>query len=147
VDAIRIVRYDWPFADVEIDCGKGTYVRSIARDVGAALGVGGLVETLRRTRVGPFTPDAAATVTDTPDAGRAKLLPPGTAAVGMPRVTIDAESAARFRCGVAVFPVVTTTACGGDVSVYDTDGEIVGIAELMPGGLARPYIVLDRWKC
>lgn len=58
VDAVRLVGYEWPFADVEIDCGKGTYVRSIARDAGSALGVGGLVETLRRTRVGPFEASA-----------------------------------------------------------------------------------------
>ncbi|HEY2784631.1 MAG TPA: tRNA pseudouridine(55) synthase TruB [Fimbriiglobus sp.] len=55
VDAIQVLAYAWPYLDVEIDCGKGTYVRSIARDLGHALGCGGLVETLRRTKVGPFT--------------------------------------------------------------------------------------------
>src|SRR4051812_48814027 len=53
IDAIRVRAYEWPFLDVEIDCGKGTYIRSIARDLGAKLGCGGMVETLRRTRVGP----------------------------------------------------------------------------------------------
>jgi len=52
VEAIRVLRYEWPFLDVEIDCGKGTYIRSIARDLGSKLGVGGIVETLRRTRIG-----------------------------------------------------------------------------------------------
>ncbi|MGL6096991.1 MAG: tRNA pseudouridine(55) synthase TruB, partial [Fimbriiglobus sp.] len=146
VDAVRLVGYAWPFADVEIDCGKGTYIRSIARDTGEILGVGGLVETLRRTRIGPFTPDAAATITESPDVGRSKLLPPATAAIGIPRVTILAESATRFRCGIAVAPTEPTT-CIGDVGVYDAAGDIVGIAEMIPGGLARPYIVLDRWKC
>jgi tRNA pseudouridine55 synthase len=59
VDAIEILNYAWPRLDLAIDCGKGTYIRSIARDLGAALGVGGLVETLRRTRVGPFTVEQA----------------------------------------------------------------------------------------
>src|SRR5262245_30326921 len=52
IDDIRVKNYEWPFLDVEVDCGKGTYIRSIARDLGAALGCGGLVLTLRRTRVG-----------------------------------------------------------------------------------------------
>src|SRR5215218_9432261 len=54
LDAIRVTNDEWPWLDVEVDCGKGTYIRSIARDLGAALGCGGLVQTLRRTRVGPF---------------------------------------------------------------------------------------------
>src|SRR4029079_12169021 len=55
IDAIRVTGYDWPWLNVEVDCGKGTYIRSIARDLGAKLDCGGLVQTLRRTRVGPFT--------------------------------------------------------------------------------------------
>ena len=38
IDAIRVTGYEWPFLDVEVDCGKGTYIRSIARDLGAKLG-------------------------------------------------------------------------------------------------------------
>jgi tRNA pseudouridine55 synthase len=75
VDAARLVRYEWPFADVEVDCGKGTYIRSIARDLGEKLGVGGLVETLRRTRVGPFTAEQGVGLDVEWDVARAKLLP------------------------------------------------------------------------
>src|SRR5262245_4373344 len=42
IDAIRVIAYEWPFLEVEVDCGKGTYIRSIARDLGAALGCGGM---------------------------------------------------------------------------------------------------------
>ncbi|HZK81082.1 MAG TPA: tRNA pseudouridine(55) synthase TruB [Humisphaera sp.] len=55
VDSIQIIDYQWPFATVRIDCGRGTYIRSIARDLGAALGVGGHLTQLRRTRSGRFT--------------------------------------------------------------------------------------------
>ena len=75
VDAARLLGYDWPFVDVEIDCGKGTYIRSIARDLGEKLGCGGLVEALRRTRVGPFTAVHGIGVDVPPEVGRAKLLP------------------------------------------------------------------------
>ena len=48
--------------DVEVECSSGTYVRALARDLGAALGVGGHLTVLRRTRVGPFTLDHARTL-------------------------------------------------------------------------------------
>ena len=67
--------YAWPFLDVEIDCGKGTYIRSIARDLGAKMGCGGIVETLRRTRIGPFTAEQGIGIDVAPEAGRARLLP------------------------------------------------------------------------
>ncbi|MDD4888576.1 MAG: tRNA pseudouridine(55) synthase TruB [Phycisphaerae bacterium] len=55
VRAIELLEYNWPDVRVRIDCGRGTYVRSIARDIGAAMAVGGYLAELRRTRVGPFT--------------------------------------------------------------------------------------------
>lgn len=54
IDAIDLLDYAWPHARVRIDCGRGTYVRAIARDLGATLDVGGYLTELRRTRVGPF---------------------------------------------------------------------------------------------
>ena len=62
VYGIEVLRYDWPLLRLRIDCGRGTYVRSIARDLGAALGVGGYLTELRRTRVGPFAADTAVTL-------------------------------------------------------------------------------------
>jgi len=55
VHEIRLLDYAWPIAKVELRCGKGFYVRSLARDLGIALGTGGHVASLRRTAVGPFT--------------------------------------------------------------------------------------------
>jgi tRNA pseudouridine55 synthase len=54
IDAIRLRQYRWPFLELEIDCGKGTYIRALARDLGQALRVGGMISELRRIRVGPF---------------------------------------------------------------------------------------------
>jgi len=54
VDRIEILSYHWPDLRLAIDCGRGTYIRSIARDLGHALAVGGYLSALRRTRVGPF---------------------------------------------------------------------------------------------
>ena len=57
-------------------CGKGTYIRSLARDLGGALGCGGVLRTLRRTAVGPFTLDDAMTYEQMPPTMRLDELRP-----------------------------------------------------------------------
>jgi len=52
---VELIRYEWPFVDVRLVTGSGFYVRSFARDLGEALGTGGYVDQLERTRVGEFT--------------------------------------------------------------------------------------------
>ena len=52
--SIELLSYAWPLASLRIDCGRGTYVRALARDLGAALGVGGYLTALRRTAIGPY---------------------------------------------------------------------------------------------
>lgn len=59
IDAIQVLGYAWPVASVRVTCGKGTYIRALARDLGAALGVGGYLTALRRTRSGRAEVSAA----------------------------------------------------------------------------------------
>ena len=54
IDALELQSYAWPIVSLRIVCGKGTYVRSIARDLGQTLGVGGYLVSLRRTSVGQY---------------------------------------------------------------------------------------------
>ncbi len=61
IDAIELIDYDFPTLRVRVLCGKGVYVRSLARDLGRALGTGGYLAGLRRTAVGPYTVEGAAT--------------------------------------------------------------------------------------
>jgi len=56
---VELIRYEWPFVDVRLVTGSGFYVRSFARDLGEALGTGGYVAQLERTRVGEFTKERA----------------------------------------------------------------------------------------
>lgn len=67
VDAIAVEAYSFPHLRLGVDCGKGTYIRSLARDLGTALGTGGMLSGLRRTRVGRFTIDQARTVESLPE--------------------------------------------------------------------------------
>lgn len=76
IDAIDVIEYAWPFLTLDVRCGKGTYIRSLALDIGTALGVGGMLETLRRTAVGSYTIDTARTLEQLPDVlTQADLLP------------------------------------------------------------------------
>lgn len=67
VHSIDLLRYEWPLVELDVRCAKGTYVRSLARDLGVALGTGGHCASIRRTAVGPFTLDLATTLDDLPD--------------------------------------------------------------------------------
>ncbi len=59
IDSISITAYDWPLLTLDIRCGKGTYIRRLARDLGTALGTGGHCTSLRRIEIGPFTESQA----------------------------------------------------------------------------------------
>ncbi|MEK7172239.1 MAG: tRNA pseudouridine(55) synthase TruB [Patescibacteria group bacterium] len=54
IDKIEILEWDWPFVKLRVNCGKGTYIRSLAHDIGEKLGCGGYVKELRRTAIGEF---------------------------------------------------------------------------------------------
>ena len=67
IDRAELLAYRWPFAELLVACGKGTYIRSIARDLGRSLGTGGHCATLRRTAVGRFTEATARRLDDLPE--------------------------------------------------------------------------------
>jgi tRNA pseudouridine55 synthase len=141
IDAIRLVGYEWPFVDVEVDCGKGTYIRSIARDLGVKLGVGGLVQTLRRTRVGPFTAGEGIGVEERPAV--LPLLPMVRAVAGLPPVRVGAEEARRFRQGQRLrLPSAIGGTPGSEaVAVLDESGGLVGVGTV-GAGWVKPALVL-----
>jgi tRNA pseudouridine55 synthase len=146
IDAIRVLGYEWPFLDVEVDCGKGTYIRSIARDLGETLGVGGMVETLRRTRVGPFHAEQGVGLDAPPGEVQAKLLPMTVAVAGLPRVSLTADEEKRFRTGQTVRPTAGSgplPVSAGLVAVLGPTGELTGIGRLGPGGV-KPDIVFSE---
>jgi len=80
IDTIDIVSYEWPSLTLDISCGKGTYIRSLARDLGSAIGAGGMLASLVRTAVGPFSIEIARNLDDLPEAltqHDLMLIPPG----------------------------------------------------------------------
>jgi tRNA pseudouridine55 synthase len=73
---IEKLDYTWPLLKLRIDCGRGTYIRALARDIGAALDVGGHLTELRRTRIGKFKVESAVTLESLSPASLQKHLFP-----------------------------------------------------------------------
>ncbi|MHC5068803.1 MAG: tRNA pseudouridine(55) synthase TruB, partial [Planctomycetota bacterium] len=76
IDAITIDAYAWPILTVTVTCGKGTYIRSLARQIGEGLGTGGSLRALRRTAVGEYRIEGALPLDALPEIlTEADLLP------------------------------------------------------------------------
>ncbi|MHB1557132.1 MAG: tRNA pseudouridine(55) synthase TruB [Isosphaeraceae bacterium] len=143
IDRIEVVRYDWPELELEIDCGTGTYIRSIARDVGEALGCGGLVDMLIRTRIGPFRiEDAVDPSRLTVESFPGLLRPPIEAVAGLRRRVLEAGEVDAVASGCR-FPVCGAVETGGPVALVDPRGRLVALGEVEgSGGWIQPRKVL-----
>jgi tRNA pseudouridine55 synthase len=121
--------------DVAVECTSGTYVRALARDLGAALGVGAHLTALRRTRVGPF--DLAQARTLEQHAEALALVPLDAAvAASFARRELDADEAAALSYGRRLAPSGVT----GTVGAFAPDGRCIALVEDRDGA-ARPVVV------
>ena len=138
--------------DIYLECSKGTYVRSIAEDLGRVLGCGGHVSALRRTRAGPFGLEHSVTLA-TLEALKgneqlaemdALLMPADSALEGMPMVRLSESGGFYLRQGQPV--QVPNAPCNGMVRVALETGEFLGVGEILDDGRVAPrrLIVTDR---
>ena len=136
-------------AVVRVVCTKGTYIRSLAEDLGAALGVGAHVATLRRLQAGPFcekqlvTTETIQALRDADDfEGLDALLLPISAALGhMNTLTLGDTAAYYLRQGQAV--QVSGAPTEGMVVLSSNDGEFMGIGEILDDGRVTPRRLLS----
>ena len=122
---IQLLRYDYPHLELEVRCGKGTYIRSLARDVGERLGCGGLIEALRRTRVGPFRVEEAIAL-DVHPVGAPQLLPMALAVTELPHVRLTPAQISRVRHGETI-PLAAPFTATGDVAAFDDCGNLLAV--------------------
>ena len=119
VDVIELLDFDGERARLRIECGSGTYIRSIARDLGAALGCGAHLSGLRRTRVGQYRVQDAVTLdallAEGPTAAQSHLHRLLALVAGWPQAALTDEQARRFAQGQAV-PWQTPTNPNVDLS-------------------------------
>jgi tRNA pseudouridine55 synthase len=131
-------------ADVRISCSKGTYIRSIAMDLGECLGTGGHVSALRRTQAGPFELSGCVTLA-TLEALRerddlagmdALLKPMDEALTHIPLLKLPESSGFYLRQGQPV--LVPNAPCDGMVRVALETGEFLGLGEILDDGRVAP---------
>ncbi|MEU6010465.1 tRNA pseudouridine(55) synthase TruB [Streptomyces sp. NPDC047453] len=116
---------------VSVVCSSGTYIRALARDLGADLGVGGHLTALRRTRVGPYKLDSARTLDQLQQ--ELTVMPIGeAAAAAFPRWDVDARRARLLINGVRL-EVPDEYAGAGAVAVYGPDGRLLALVEEQRG--------------
>jgi tRNA pseudouridine55 synthase len=137
IDSLTLLDFipgEHPSADLLIDCGKGTYIRTLCADIGATLGVGGHMETLRRTRVGTFRVDAAALLAElTPEDIASRIVPAADAVGFLPAHGLDSpERVVDIRHGKAVPTALPDTAL---VRVLDTAGCLIALGRAEQGTL------------
>jgi len=135
---------DLPTLGLTVRCSKGTYIRSLARDIGRTLGCGAHLSALRRTASKPFVIADAVTLEDLDlldrEQARALLLSPDAALVHLPKIVLDEQQASRIQQGqkLAGLPAVDE----GPVRVYAPQG-FIGIGQSDGTGRLRPRRVFN----
>jgi len=160
VDLFELRDYRPPIIEFEVRCGAGTYVRSLAHDLGESLGCGAYLAGLRRLSAGPISIEEAQPIERVEEllaAGRCKevLRPLESLLLDLPKLTLTAAGAGRLQKGRALDPediqqaVPTATspspaACGSPAGcrLFDAAGDFLGLARPDPGGLHLvPFLV------
>lgn len=139
IHALELRSFDGDLLRIRVDCSKGTYVRTLAEDIGAALGCGGHLAGLRRMRIGPLGIEQATTLDaleTLPPGERDALLRPADALLeGLPRAELDAAAAQRFGHGQPVAGPAGPS--GGLIRAY-AGGRFLGLGRCQPDGRIAP---------
>lgn len=136
IEKLSVVRAELPRVRMTCTCSGGTYVRTLAHDLGQRLGCGAHLSELRRTQVGRFTLEEAVPLEGlTPD----QILPLGPALEPLETVVLPPEIEARVRDGqrVPLRPVPR----GLFVGMLDAQGNVIGVARIVKGSLCPECII------
>lgn len=148
VHRIDMLEYEWPRVEAEVECGSGTYIRSIARDVGMRLGCGGIVERLVRTRIGHFVSKDSVSLEQVSHKALPSLLRPATEAVAaLPSFRLNPDETRALAQGqpISVQEAPSPWSASGEVALLDENGTLVGIAayESTSGRLLPRRVLVD----
>lgn len=143
VHRMEILAYEWPRLELLIECGSGTYVRSIGRDLGELLGCGAIMTELTRTRIGPFRADLAVAIDDLQrDTIASQLLPPACAVDHWPQHVCTDSELWEIAHGRQIVANPTHT---GRVALLTRGGELAALGETRTLGRVAPtQVFVDR---
>lgn len=144
IHELRLLKFELPEFELQVHCSKGTYVRTLAEDIGNALGCGAHVVGLRRTGVGPYGPQDMVTLdrleaiaAEQGEAGLDALLLPLDSALGdWPEVRLSDDAAHYLQMGQAV--LVPKAPTEGWVRLYDARRGFIGVGEVEDDGRVAP---------
>ncbi|TWU28418.1 tRNA pseudouridine(55) synthase TruB [Bythopirellula polymerisocia] len=135
---LSIVRYEYPELKITIECGSGTYVRSLGRDLAESLGTGAVMSQLTRTAIGEFTLDKSMTVEElTQDRVAEKLFSLAAAVSHLPQLSLTSEQIRELEFGrpiaVEKYPLAT------DLAGIDGQGQLIAVLREKNPGLLATY--------
>ncbi len=151
VEALTVLSIDGPRVRCRIACSSGFYIRSLAHDLGDALGCGGCLETLRRERHGPFNLQAAVPLAQIVEKSAwvaTQFVPMGSLLPSIPAVVVSDQGARRAAHGNPLRVADIVPAAGlplpntGRVRVLDERGRLLAVADRRGDGTLHPKIVL-----
>ncbi|MCW5622865.1 MAG: tRNA pseudouridine(55) synthase TruB, partial [Burkholderiales bacterium] len=144
VYTLEVLRIELPLVQIRIEVSKGTYIRSLAEEIGRRLACGAHLTTLRRERVGPFGLDQAVTPEQLASMNGIERLahvrPTDTLLAGMPRIDLDERSGAAMRQGRVVR---VDGASAGLVRMYDHAGAFIGVGRAQDDACVAPQRLLQ----
>jgi tRNA pseudouridine55 synthase len=133
IDRIEILNYAYPRLDILVRCGKGTYIRSLARDLGKQLGCGGYIASLRRLEIGAFTEKDALPLQAAAAEARQRLIPCLAALKDLTPITLSNEDANRLLHGQRIAAPTCPAESSGELTVLDVAGRLLAIAKIVDG--------------
>lgn len=143
IERIEVTRFEPPEVDFEVDCSSGTYIRAIARDAGADLGVGAHLSALRRTRIGPHSVDTAISPEQFDDRSVVSeaVLRPAEALSHLPRIVLMRSEVERLTHGRPIgIGSGTDTAPDVPIVLVDESAELIAVGRASDGEI-RPMKV------
>ncbi|MBV2121788.1 MAG: tRNA pseudouridine(55) synthase TruB [Candidatus Thiodiazotropha sp. (ex Ctena orbiculata)] len=144
IHGINLLSFDLPEFEMDVRCSKGTYVRTLAEDIGKRLGCGAYVSGLRRTGVGPYDDQSMLTVEQVQEAFGEKrfaemdewLLPLESALADWPEVALSADAAFYMKQGQPI--LVPNAPTSGWVRLYANKTDFIGVGQILDDGRVAP---------
>ena len=126
IHKLTVVQYEYPMLKLDIECGKGTYVRSLGRDVASQLGTAAVMSSLERSAIGSYRIEDACTLDQlTSNNLPSNLLPAAKAVATLPVIELSEAEAARIACGQSIDQRCHVS--GEQVAAFDRTGELRAI--------------------
>ncbi|MDR2220387.1 MAG: tRNA pseudouridine(55) synthase TruB [Methylobacillus sp.] len=146
IHELTVTNFEMPHLAIEVTCSKGTYIRTLAEDIGRVLGCGAYLTALRRLKAGSFDLVRAVTLEQleslTLEQRDALLLAPDSLLAGLPQAELDDDSAFYFCRGQSIW--LPGQHALGEIRLYDANRRFLGLGEVMPDGKIAPKRLLQR---